>query len=136
MKESDKPRYIEPSQEAGRSFLSRRIEGSVVMLNLLRFREVADYSATPKLAPPAPITGEEAYELYIEHTQPFLRDSDTGLRHLMIPGSYRWPKTESGPILLRIVNRSAPVALCQDLTPSPRARSLRYSRRSSRGSRR
>jgi hypothetical protein len=45
------------------------------MLNLLRFRSVADYSATPELAPPKPVTGEAAYRLYMEHTLPFLRKS-------------------------------------------------------------
>lgn len=45
------------------------------MLNLLRFRETADYSADPQLAPGAPITGREAYDRYIEHTMPFLEAS-------------------------------------------------------------
>lgn len=45
------------------------------MLNLLRFREVADYSATPELEPATPISGAEAYQLYIEHTLPHLRES-------------------------------------------------------------
>jgi uncharacterized protein (DUF1330 family) len=45
------------------------------MLNLLRFREVADYTAAPHLAPPTPITGEQAYVLYMEHTEPFLKAS-------------------------------------------------------------
>ena len=75
MKESKEPRYLEPSKEARRSFVSRQIKGSVVMLNLLRFREVADYSATPELAPPTPITGEEAYQRYLEHTLPYLQQS-------------------------------------------------------------
>jgi hypothetical protein len=43
------------------------------MLNLLRFREVADYTATPELAPTQPISGEQAYQLYFEHTLPLLR---------------------------------------------------------------
>jgi uncharacterized protein (DUF1330 family) len=42
------------------------------MLNLLRFRAVADYSATPELAPKTPISGKEAYRRYTDHTQPFL----------------------------------------------------------------
>lgn len=45
------------------------------MLNLLRYRAVADYSATPQLAPPTPITGECAYRLYMEHTMPHLEKS-------------------------------------------------------------
>jgi hypothetical protein len=45
------------------------------MLNLLRFREIADYSASPDLAPAEPITGAEAYERYIAHTLALLRKS-------------------------------------------------------------
>ena len=43
------------------------------MLNLLRLRAVADYSATPDLAPARPISGAAAYDLYIAHTLPLLR---------------------------------------------------------------
>lgn len=43
--------YLEPTQEQGRDFFMRGIEGSVVMLNLLRFREVADYSGSPDWRP-------------------------------------------------------------------------------------
>ena len=39
--------YIEPTQESGRAFILRATEGAIVMLNLLRFRQLADYSATP-----------------------------------------------------------------------------------------
>jgi hypothetical protein len=42
--------------------LPETIEGGLVMLNLLRFREVADYSANPELAPAAPISGAEAFD--------------------------------------------------------------------------
>ena len=68
-------KYLMPTQEAGRNFVMRQIQGSVVMLNLLQFREIADYSATPELMPETPISGKEAYQLYIEHTLPFLAKS-------------------------------------------------------------
>jgi hypothetical protein len=64
--------YLEATHGAGRALVMRGIPGEVVMLNLLRFREVADYSAAPHLAPSTPITGEQAYRRYIEHTEPFL----------------------------------------------------------------
>ena len=51
--------YLEPTEESGRAFFTRSISGSVVMLNVLRFRSVADYSATPKLAPVSPIEGQQ-----------------------------------------------------------------------------
>lgn len=67
-----KEKYLMPTQEAGRNFVMSQIQGSVIMLNLLRFRKIADYSATPDLNPNEPISGEQAYKLYIEHTIPFL----------------------------------------------------------------
>ncbi len=67
--------YLNPTQEAGRDFIMRGIEGPVVMLNLLRFREVADYSANPELAPQTQISGAQAYNLYMAHTLPFLHKS-------------------------------------------------------------
>jgi hypothetical protein len=67
--------YIEPTQEAVVSLLRRDLRGPVVMLNLLSFHSVADYSATPDLAPAIPISGAEAYQLYVDHTFPYLRDS-------------------------------------------------------------
>ena len=67
--------YLEPTQESGRAFFMRGMTGSVVMLNLLRYRATADYSASPQLAPAEPITGEAAYRLYMEHTMPHLEKS-------------------------------------------------------------
>jgi hypothetical protein len=65
-------RYLDATQDAGRALFMRGIDGPLVMLNLLRFRVVADYSATPDLAPSAPITGAAAYDLYMQHTLPHL----------------------------------------------------------------
>lgn len=67
--------YLEVTQDAGRRFLMRGVEGEIVMLNLLRFREVADYSSALELAPDEPITGAEAYDRYMAHTKPFLEDA-------------------------------------------------------------
>lgn len=88
MSEDDVTRYLEPTQDSGRAFMLRGIAGSVVMLNLLRFREVADYSATPELAPDRPISGADAYQLYVAHTLPYLRDSGGDLVFLGQGGPY------------------------------------------------
>ena len=89
--------YIESSQDAGRAFIMRQIKGPIVMLNLLRFREVADYSATPDLAPEAAISGAAAFQKYIDHTLPYLRQSGgdllfvgSGGQFLIGPESERW----------------------------------------------
>ncbi len=67
--------YIDVTQEAGADFIRRNIQGPVVMLNMLRFREVANYSAHPDLDPGEEISGRGAYQRYIDHTMPFLRES-------------------------------------------------------------
>lgn len=89
--------YLNPTQESGRGFIQRGIQGQVVMLNLLRFREYADYTATPDLAPTSPISGEAAFQLYIEHTLPHLKKSGgdiiflgKGGPFLIGPESERW----------------------------------------------
>ena len=67
------------------------------MLNLLRYRSIADYSATPGLAPATPISGAEAYRRYMEHTLPFLKKSGgeviffgDGGQFLIGPMDERW----------------------------------------------
>jgi hypothetical protein len=80
--------YLAPTQDQGRDLMLRGLTGPLVMLNLLRFRPGADYSATPELAPAVPITGAEAFDLYIEHTLPFLTESGGELLFLGEGGSF------------------------------------------------
>ena len=81
-------KYLMPTQEAGRKFVMRQIQGSVVMLNLLRFREIADYSDNPELTPTEPISGKQAYQLYVEHTLPFLTKSGGEILFMGEGGSF------------------------------------------------
>jgi hypothetical protein len=67
--------YIDPTDENGAALFRRQISGEVVMLNLLRFRPVADYTDFPDLAPAEDVSGRDAYQRYIEHTLPFLQAS-------------------------------------------------------------
>lgn len=64
--------FLAATQAAGKAFYRRQIQGPVVMLNLLRYRETADYKDYEELAPIQPISGEEAYKAYMDHTLPFL----------------------------------------------------------------
>lgn len=89
--------FLSVTEEAGKKFIMRNIKGNVVMLNLLRFRDIADYSATPDLKPNEPISGENAYQLYIDHTIPFLEKSGgeilfmgKGAEFLIGPTDERW----------------------------------------------
>jgi hypothetical protein len=89
--------YLDPSDENARRFFERGIQGPVTMLNLLRFREKADYSAFPELAPPEPISGSAAYDRYVRHTIPYLTASGgsivffgTGAHNFVGPADERW----------------------------------------------
>ena len=84
----DTVRYLKPSQSAGMRFIQRGVEGCVVMLNLLRFRDVADYSAHPESAPTVPISGAEAFDQYIRHSLPFLRESGGDIMFLGAGGPF------------------------------------------------
>jgi uncharacterized protein (DUF1330 family) len=64
--------HLEPTLASRRDFIARGISDAVVMLNMLRFRKNADYSTSPELAPVAPINGEAAYRLYMQHAGPHL----------------------------------------------------------------
>src|SRR6188768_16064 len=99
--------FINPTQESGRDFLLRQIPGSVVMLNLLRFRKVADYSENPSLAPLHPISGEEAYQLYMEATLPYLQASGGEIIFMGKGGSYLiGPKDEAWDVAMLIRQQS------------------------------
>lgn len=58
-----KQTYLDPTQDQGRDLFLSGLTGAVTMLNLLRFRDIADHSLHRNLAPETPITGKEAYSL-------------------------------------------------------------------------
>ncbi|CAJ50180.1 hypothetical protein [Bordetella avium] len=91
------PAYLEPTQAAGRDFIARASKGPVMMLNLLRLREVADYSAHPELAPPHAISGAQALDRYIAHTLPRASGGDLSFHGsasawLIGPDEERWDR--------------------------------------------
>lgn len=99
--------YLMPTQKAGRDFVMRKIKGHVIMLNLLRFRKIADYSASPELMPDEPISGKEAYQLYIDHTLPFLKSSGGEILLMGEGGNYLiGPTNESWDLMLLIKQNS------------------------------
>jgi uncharacterized protein (DUF1330 family) len=81
-------KYLDPTQAAGRDLIMRNISGPVVMLNLLRFREFADYAETPGLAPLVAISGKEAYQLYIKNAIPHLLKSGGEILFVGIGGAF------------------------------------------------
>jgi hypothetical protein len=100
-------RYLEPTQASGAALMARAIPGEVVMLNLLRFREVADYSASPELATSAGISGREAFQKYIDHTLPILRASGGDLDFLGEGGKYLiGPQEERWDLVMLVRQKS------------------------------
>jgi uncharacterized protein (DUF1330 family) len=99
--------FLEPTEESFTALLSRNLEGPVLMLNLLRFRDVADYSDSPELAPDADISGEEAYRRYLAHTEPFLVESGGSLSVLGEGGNYLiGPQDERWDLMMLVKQES------------------------------
>jgi len=99
--------YLEPTQDSGHALVMRRILGDIVMLNLLRFHEIADYSTSPELRPSHPISGADAFQRYIEHTLPFLRDSGGQLLFLGAGGPLLiGPEVERWDLAMLVRQRS------------------------------
>ncbi len=88
MATQDSGPYLTPTQQAGRELIRRGLQGELIMLNLLRFRETADYSTAPELAPESHIRGAEAFDRYLRHTLPFLHQSGGDLLFLASGGSF------------------------------------------------
>ena len=64
--------YLEVTPEQGARFFASAESGPIVMLNLVRFRERADYSHAPELEPAGGCSGEEAYAIYKREIEPLL----------------------------------------------------------------
>jgi hypothetical protein len=97
--------HLEPSDASVRRLIERGIEGPVTMLNLLRLRAQADYSAFPTLAPAQPVSGLEAYQRYIRHTLPFLSDSGGSLEFIGCGGHYLVGPTDERWDLVMLVKQ-------------------------------
>ena len=80
--------YLDPTDRTVISLMQRGIQGEVVMLNLIKLRATADYSGFPELAPDSPISGRDAYQLYVDHTRPYLAASGGELLYLGEGGDY------------------------------------------------
>ncbi len=91
-------KYIEASPEAGKRFYQQfHDKGKIVMLNLLKFKEKADYTNLKNIDPGNEISGEEAYQLYMESTLPQLEKAGSRLVYygsgkdfLIGPDSEKW----------------------------------------------
>ncbi len=100
--------HIHATPESGKDFYMQfNDKGKVVMLNLLKFRETADYSGHENIAPAGPISGKEAYQLYINHTLPILEKA--GARVIFMGQSNGFligPEAEKWDLVLLVEHES------------------------------
>ena len=101
-------KYISVTDEAGRQFYQDfQGKGPVVMLNLLKFREKADYTGVESLKPSKEISGKEAYKLYMKYTKPAIES--VGSKLLFYGSSNQFligPTTESWDAVLLVEHPS------------------------------
>lgn len=75
----------------------------VIMLNLVRFREVADYSDRPDLAPEEPISGAKAYQRYSATAQGALNEIGGSVEHFRRCGPiFIGPEGEQWDVMLTV----------------------------------
>ena len=109
--------FLDVSPQQGAAFFGTPDEGQVVMLNLLRFREHADYSHAPDLEPEGGCTGLEAYDRYMREMLPLLEASGgavlfsgTSARFLIGPPDESWDHV----LLVRQASKAAFLAFASD----------------------
>ena len=91
-------KHIDASPEAGKEFYQKfHDKGKIVMLNLLKFRTTADYTNLEELKPAKDISGEEAYQMYMDSTLPELEKAGSRIIYfgksndfLIGPNSEKW----------------------------------------------
>lgn len=99
--------HLDPTDANVAALMARNLVGPVDMLNLVRLREVADYSGSPELAPSEPISGRAAFDLYIQHTLLFLRGSGGELLYLGAGGPYLVGSPRQGWDLTMLVRQTS-----------------------------
>lgn len=113
------PPYLDPSDKSVMALFQRGITGEVVMLNLIKLREEADYSEFPDLAPEQPITGRQAYDLYVQHTRPYLAESGGELLYIGEGGDYLiGPDSEGWDLAMLVRQKSVEAFLAFAQNPA------------------
>ncbi|BDD05273.1 DUF1330 domain-containing protein [Aureibacter tunicatorum] len=91
-------KYVNATPESGKKFYQDfHDKGKVIMLNLLKFRPMADYTNLEQLKPENEISGEEAYQLYMDNTLPELKKAGSRIiyygkskDYIIGPDSEKW----------------------------------------------
>lgn len=91
-------KYMNADFESGKRFYQDfHDKGKIVMLNLLKFREKADYTNLEKINPTKTMSGKDAYQLYMDCTLPELEKAGSKIlfygnsNHFLIgPEAEKW----------------------------------------------
>jgi len=110
--------YLNATPEAGKEFyLQFHDKGKVVMLNLLQYKTTADYSNLNDLKPEQEISGERAYQLYMECALPLLEKAGSRVLYFGTSRSFLiGPETEMWDAVLLVEHESVAqfMAFAQD----------------------
>ena len=109
--------HLHASPQSGQTFYQNYWDaGALVMLNLLRYREQADYHTTPELAPDTVLTGQAAYNEYMRVAAPIIAEAGGELlyfgkadNYLIGPDSESWDAV----LLVRYPSAQAFVQMAQ-----------------------
>lgn len=88
--------YTEATSETGKKFYSNfNKKGKFVMLNLLKFNEIANYNSSENIK----TSGKEAYDLYLKNINPLLKNIGSTILfygdckdYLIGPENEQWDK--------------------------------------------
>lgn len=114
---TDTSAYLDVSPQQGAAFFGAPDEGAVVMLNLLRFRDKADYSHAPDLEPAGGCSGPEAYARYMREMLPLLEASGGAVLFSGAAGGYLIGPVGEGwdyVMLVRQASKAAFLAFASD----------------------
>jgi hypothetical protein len=109
--------YLDVSPQQGAAFFGSPDNGPVVMLNILRFRDKADYSHAPYLEPAGGCSGREAYDRYMREMLPLLEASGGAVLFSGAGGPFLiGPQDESWDhvLLVRQASKAAFLAFASD----------------------
>ncbi|GKY89070.1 hypothetical protein [Sinisalibacter aestuarii] len=109
--------HIAPTESSAAALIARGMDSPATMLNLLKFRDIADYSHAPDLAPARPISGAAAYGIYEAAIAPLLKASGgevlfagEGGAWFIGPEAERWDRV----LLVRQTSIASFLAFAQD----------------------
>ena len=100
--------YKEASHQAGQSFFNKfNKKGKITMLNLIRFKNLADYSGHDEIKPEGAVSGKEAYGLYLKNIKPLLEKAGSKILFVGDSGDFLiGPEKEKWDMVLLVEHES------------------------------